>query len=201
MSTEPIFKAIFDESWESLPTVFRKHYANRISSDDRVVVEGSLDLLCRAHMKVLSPLLWLMGGAPPSNGKNVRVTVQFTSSKEGAGFNFDRIFNFENRKPHYFRSKMLQVKGNEVVEIMRFGICWRMHYLWQDNKVILRHKGYAWHLFNCFIPLPISWLVGRSDAEEVAVSDDEFDMSARITHPLFGRVYEYSGRFKVVKVA
>lgn len=198
MSVEPIFKKVFGESWDVLPSVFHKHYANRASSDDRVVVEGSLDLLCRAHMKILSPLLWLLGSAPPSNDKNVPVTVQFTS-KDGAEFHFDRAFHFENRKPHHFRSRMRQVQGSEVIEIMRFGICWRMNYLWQDNKVVLKHKGYALHLFNCFIPLPISWLVGRSDAEEVAVSDDEFDMSASITHPLFGKVYEYRGRFKVVE--
>lgn len=78
-----------------------------------------------------------------------------------------------------------------------FGICWRMNYLWEDNKVILRHKAYALKTFNHFIPLPVTWLLGRGDAEEWAIDDNTFAMRATITHPLPGKVYEYKGRFKV----
>ena len=57
------------------------------------------------------------------------------------------------------------------------------------------------HVFGRNIPLPITWLIGRSDAEEMAVDDNKFDMCATITHPLLGKIYEYKGRFRVIKEA
>ena len=92
---------------------------------------------------------------------------------------------------------MIQVAGNEVVELMRFGIGWRMNYLWQDGKVILQHKGYLLNLFGLFIPLPLTALLGAGHAEETAVGDETFDMFVEIRHPWWGKIYGYSGRFRI----
>ena len=85
------------------------------------------------------------------------------------------------------------------MEIMSLGLCWNIHYLWKNNKVILRHKGYALKAFGHFIPLPITWLLGRGDAEEWAIDDNMFEMYAQLTHPLFGKIYEYKGQFEFEK--
>lgn len=194
---EPTFKPIFGDAWDNLPPVIKKHYANRPYTNDKVTVEGYLDVSCAKHMQLLAPLFWLLGTVPPINEKAVPVTVHFESKPGTKEFCFNRIFHFKDRKPYEFRSRMIQIKNNEVIEIMRFGISWRMNYLWEEGRVILRHKGYALKVFGHFIPLPITWLLGRGDAEEWAVDDDTFDMRATITHPWLGNVYEYKGRFEV----
>ncbi len=74
-----------------------------------------------------------------------------------------------------------------------------MHYLWKNEKVILRHKGYAVSLFGFFVPIPVTFFFGRTDAEEIALSNDTFGMSVTITHPLFGIAYEYKGQFRITK--
>lgn len=193
---EPTFKPIFGDAWDDLPPVIKKHYANRPYTNDKVTVEGHLDVSCAKHMSLLAPVFWLLGTVPPINEKAVPVTVHFESKPDTKEFCFNRIFHFKDRKPYEFRSRMIQTKGNEVIEVMRFGISWRMNYLWEGGKVILRHKGYALKAFGHFIPLPITWLLGRGDAEEWAVGDDTFDMCATITHPWLGKVYEYKGQFK-----
>ncbi len=195
---EPIFKPIFGDAWNDLPVVIKKHYANRPFTTDRVTVEGHLDISCAWQMRLLSPLLWLMGSVPPVNEKAVPVTVHFDSSPENRRFSFNRVFHFRLRRSYSFRSSMIQIFDNEVVEVMRYGVCWRMNYLWREGKVILQHKGYALMVFGGLVPLPLTFLLGRGDAEEVAVDENSFEMRATVTHFWFGKVYEYKGRFRVI---
>lgn len=195
-SQEPIFKSVFGNSWSCLPPVMHKHYANRPHSNDISTVEGTLNVMCKWY---LMPLFWLFDFAPPYNETNVPVTVHFTSDHNSPAFCFDRVFYFKNRKPFHFRSRMTQVKDREIAERMSYGICWHSHYFWDGKQVLLQHKGYSLRLGNIYIPLPITWLIGRSDACETPVDDKRFDMSATITHPWLGKIYGYKGRFEVVK--
>ncbi|MFK8067705.1 MAG: DUF4166 domain-containing protein [Gammaproteobacteria bacterium] len=194
---DPIFKNIFAESWNDLPPVMKKHYANYPYSDDITVVDGILDFSCSGPIKWFAPLFWLMNGIPPLNETNVPVSVSFESDKNSNAFHFNRVFHFNNRKPYHFRSKMIQTKGNEVIEVMRFGFCWKMNYLWEENRVMLKHKGYLFKLFKFHIPIPIEFILGKGYAEEVAVDDKTFEMQVNISHPLWGEIYRYTGRFVV----
>ncbi len=197
MIDEPIFKSIFGENWQDLPPVMQKHYANRPFTDDVTVVGGTLDLMCSGPMRMLSPLFWLMKGVPPKNEKDVPVTVNFKSDRSSKSFHFNRMFHFKNGRPYQFRSRMIQTEGNEVIEVMRFGIGWRMSYVWEDERVKLKHKGYVLCVLGIFIPIPLTFLMGEGYAEEVEVDDNTFDMSVSITHALWGKVYGYKGRFEV----
>jgi predicted DCC family thiol-disulfide oxidoreductase YuxK len=201
LKDQPTFKPIFGTSWEGLPPAIKKHYANRPYTHDSVIVHGVLDVSCSGFMRALAPLFWLLKSVPPVNEGQVPVTVHFESEPDTKVFRFDRVFHFKNRKPYHFRSRMVQVKDNEVMEIMRFGICWRMHYSWNGEKVLLRHQGYAVKILGHFISLPLTSLLGRGDAEEVPVADNAFAMCATITHPLLGKIYEYKGTFTVQESA
>lgn len=201
LKNSPIFQEIFGPAWEGLPKVLKKHYANRPYSTDRVTVEGLLDVSCRSYMRFLRPFYRVLGSLPAVTENNVPVTVNFDSAPDTKAFHFKRVFNFADTMPYHFKSRMLQVSENEVVEIMRFGVCWRMTYSWDGKKVRLRHKGYALKIFGYYLPLPITPLLGRGEADETAVDDDHFDMNVTITHPLFGVVYSYAGSFKVIQQA
>ncbi|PHZ85337.1 DUF4166 domain-containing protein [Paremcibacter congregatus] len=199
MTQDPIFKTIFGEDWNKLPPVMHKHYANRPYTTDLATVEGTLDVMCAGPIKFLAPIFWLMRGIPPHTEVDVSVVVNFESDEESNFFHFRRIFNFKTRKPYSFNSRMMQIKDNEVVEIMWSGFGWRMHYVWEAGRVKLKHKGYVFHLFGCLIPLPLTFLLGEGNAEEIAIDDNSFDMKVTITHPWWGKVYQYGGRFKVKK--
>ncbi len=139
----------------------------------------------------------LMGQIPTFNESNVPVTVCFESDLNSKAFHFNRTFHFSNRKPYVFHSRMLQVNQNEVVEIMKFGLAWRMKYSWDGTKVILAHKGYALSCLGHLIPLPLTFLMGKGYAEEYPVDDKTFEMITHITHPWWGKMYQYKGRFEV----
>lgn len=194
-SQEPIFKPIFGDSWRNLPPVMHKHYRNRPYCDDVTTVEGRMDVICKWYLR---PMFWLLHTVPPYSETDIPVTVHFTSAPDSADFGFNRIFRFTGRKPFHFRSRMTQVTGSEVAERMRFGIRWHSNYCWDGRRVTLQHKGYSLQVGNVSIPLPVTWLIGRGDAYESPVDDQVFDMSATITHPLLGTIYQYRGRFTVM---
>ncbi len=197
MSNEPIFKSIFGKDWDQLPPVMHKHYANRPYSNDVTIVEGTLDVMCAGPIKILAFLFWLMRGIPPYNEKNVPVTVSFGSDGNSKFFHFNRVFHFKTRKPYCFKSRMIQVKDNEVIEVMSSRLGWRMNYVWEDERIKLKHKGYVLYLLGQFIPLPLTFLIGEGNAEEVAVDENVFAMIVTIRHPWLGKIYEYKGRFEV----
>lgn len=197
LKNEPIFKSIFGDKWEDLPSVIKKHYANRPYTQDETTVKGVLNVMCRPPLLYISPLMRLLGQIPARNEAEVPVSVQFKSDLDSRAFRFYRIFNFTTGKPYTFESRMLQIKGSEVIEIMRFGLGWKLQYAWDGEKVILSHRGYALQLFGHQIPLPLTLLLGAGYAEERPVDDNTFDMETNITHPWWGKVYEYKGRFEV----
>ena len=61
----------------------------------------------------------------------------------------------------------------------------------------LKHKGYVLNLFGHYLPIPITFLIGAGNAEEIPIDDNTFDMCVDITHRWWGKIYEYKGRFKV----
>lgn len=197
LQQQPTFKSIFASDWDNLPPVLVKHYSNRPYTEDRKTFEGTMNIHCSGPIKYLAPLFWLMGGIPPHSEQGVPVTVHFDSEKQSKAFVFNRTFHFKLRKPYSFKSRMLPISKNEVIEVMRFGLGWRMKCVWQDGRVKLLHNGYALKWFGHLIPLPLTHLLGSGNAEEVAVSENAFEMSVKITHPFWGTFYDYNGQFQL----
>lgn len=199
LKQSPTFASVFGSAWTELPPVFKKHYRNHPYSTETSSVKGQLDVVCKAPLLWFAPLLRLMGQIPAFNENGVPVRVDFKSDSNSKAFIFDRKFYFSSGKTYSFYSKMIPVKGNELVEIMRFGLGWRLRCIWDGEKVILAHRGYALSLFGHLIPLPLTYLLGAGNAWEYPIDDSTFDMEMSIVHPWWGKVYGYKGRFEVVE--
>ena len=78
---------------------------------------------------------------------------------------------------------------------MKFGLGWKMRYEFSDNKAKLLHDGYIWRIAGIDIPLPLVWILGEGYAYETALSETQFAMYFAITHPWFGKVFGYEGKF------
>ena len=194
----PIFQSVFAEQWQELPPVMHKHYANRPYCDDVVTVEGKMDVEFGWLVRLLSPFLRVFGALVPYQGKDIPVTVQFRSEPDSAAYCLDRTFNFTNKKPYVFYSKMVVIKRDIIVEFMKYGIGWKHCYSYNDDKVKLEHLGYVWKIFGRIIPIPLGLFLGCGYAEEEALDQNNFRMKMNITHPMFGKMYEYKGRFKII---
>ena len=190
----PVFEDVFGDDWPNLPPAMKAHYAARSYSEDRVTVNGHLNVY-------VHPLLGLFARASgllvPFSGENIPVRVTFKAARNDNILEFDRVFGFEGHKPVHFKSRMLPMANGEVIEIMRFGFGWRFRCEWRENKVILSHLGYVWRFLGLNIPMPFSLILGKGYAEECPVSDTEFSMWTHTKHPLFGKMFGYDGSFKI----
>ena len=192
------FRAVFGDSWQDMPAVMHKHYANRPFGEDIFVAKGTMSVKAAPILRLLAPISRLVGGIPTYCQADIPVEVRFKSSPHHAGVTFDRLFHFKGHKPFRFRSTMLPQGGNRMIEKMRFGLGWRTRFMWRNNKVQLLHDGYAFCLFRWAIPLPLDWLLGEVTAEEKATGETTFDMVSEIHHPWWGKLYEYRGSFEMI---
>jgi len=199
-AAEPIFARIFGASWASLPPALRKHYANRPFTRDVVVVDGRMSVETSWLIWLLGPLLRLSGALVPTAGDDIPVTVTFRSEPGSDAFCLDRAFRFAGRPPYQFRSRMVPAEGNAVIEWMPVGIGWHAGYAFENDQVRLDHRGYVARVFGAHVPLPLHWVLGRGEACEQALDDDTFRMAMSLQHPLFGKVYGYSGTFRIREV-
>lgn len=195
---DPIFKSVFAAQWETLPAVMHKHYANRPFSHDVGTVEGKMDVEFGWLVKLLSPMLRLVGALVPYQGKDIPVTVSFRSEPDSNRFCLDRTFHLPHKSPYVFFSRLVPIEKDIIVEWMKYGIGWKHRFYYQDEKVILEHVGYVWNLLGKMLPIPLGLLLGRGYAEEQALDENRFRMKMNIIHPLFGKMYEYRGVFKVI---
>jgi len=200
MNKKTIFSKVLGDTWEKLPSILRRRYANRSHTQDEVAVEGLLNVHLSRWMKFWLPLLRLFGALVPQEGKNIPVRVCFTSFDNSNHLNFHRTFRFPDKGDVVFQSLWIPRSGDEVVEQMRFGMVWRMRFIFADDKIQLCHRGYAWHVGKWYIPLPLTWILGRAYAYEKAVSDDSFDMYFELIHPWWGKVFGYDGHFHAIEV-
>ncbi len=201
MPQAPIFEGIFGIPWTRLPPVMQKHYAIRPDSDDRVTVEGTLNIRCSRMIRLAAPLLKLLGALVPYNAENVAVTVAFYCGRGKNCFHFDRLFRLPGKPTFRFHSRVEPIGDGELVEFMRCGIGWRCIYRAEGNRVILEHRGYVCRIGGKLIPLPLALFLGKGAAEEEAVDENTFRMWMSVTHPLFGENYRYEGTFRIAEVS
>jgi predicted DCC family thiol-disulfide oxidoreductase YuxK len=194
---EPLFKAVFGESWHALPSVLKRHYAVRPYSEDRVRVEGTLDVHISPMVRMMARITGMLLAY---SGDNIPVTVIFHSGKNSKAFHFERTFHFPEHGNITFRSHMERINDNILVEFMRFGIGWKLAYVWDGHKVILEHRGYVWRVFGFLLPIPVQIVLGKGYAEEQVLSEDTFSMWTHTMHPLFGKTFGYAGAFKITEV-
>ena len=193
---KPIFADIFDD-FENLPIVFKKHYQNHGFCDETTKCEGQMRVYLSPLMKIGAPFLALTQTLIAKTGENIRVEVNFKSNPNDNSFTYDRVFYF-NDKPQIFTSKMLPMGGSKIIEWTKSGLGWGANFKFENGRVILSHEAYYLKIFGKIIRVPIEFLCGRANAYEIAINDDEFEMYMDIRHWLFGKLYEYSGRFKMV---
>lgn len=164
-------------------------------------MKGVMKIEISTYIKLLSPFLRMAGALVPYSGDNIPVVVQLYSEQDTDVCIFHRTFYFTDKRVYHFRSRMVPVGGNEVIEFMPIGIGWNARYRYNGQKVLIEHCGYKMKFFGKLIKIPLELLLGRGYAEEEALGDDKFRMCMNIMHPIFGKVYSYMGEFSISEIA
>lgn len=193
----PLFKKVLGDDWQKLSTLMKRRFGNRPYSDDLIIVNGTMTIKRSRWMRLLKPLLKISGALIQQDGENIPVTVKFQSEINSAKYGFNREFKFS--QSIYFKSYMVHIKNNIIVEFMRFNMGWRAKFSVEGDRVLMSHHGYVFLFFNILIPMPIWLLMGKCNVIERQISEDSFSMEMNLRHFLFGKIYEYKGIFKLVE--
>ena len=193
---QPVFKKILGEHWSELGEVIQKHYFLRPYTNDYICVKGTMfEVYHSAIAKILIPLGLLFGAIVPFRGKDVPIDVHYNMSDKNENIYWDRVFKFNKARHFHFKSHMEHVKGNEVIEFVRFGIGLRLKVTVEDGALVFRDTGYVWRIFGVTIPLPVKFIMGQAYVEERPIDNNSFTMKMQIVHPLFGKLFFYRGQF------
>lgn len=193
----PLFAKVLGDDWQKLSPFMKKRFGNRPYTDDMVVVNGVMTIKRSRWMRLMKPLLTMSGALIQEDGENIPVIVKFRSERNSSKYWFDREFKLS--KPIHFKSYMMNIKDNIMVEFMRFNMGWRAKFSVDGDRVLMSHHGYVFRFFNVLIPMPMGLLLGKCNVVERQISDDTFSMDAALNHFLFGKIYEYKGIFKITE--
>lgn len=194
---KPLIEKIYGEQAQEIPKILRGRYSNRPCSNDRLLLKGEMNISISWVFCILSPLFRLAGAFAPYPAEKIPVTVECISDEKSDLVLMHRTFYYPDKSPYHFRSRILHIKENIVVELLHFGFATKLIYSFNKNKIIIDFGGYVFCLGKRLIPIPLGFLIGKIYAFEEAVSVDQFNMQVKIVHPLFGKIFQYDGYFKI----
>lgn len=174
--------------WERLPAALQAHYQPGPNVD-----LGHLDIEFPAWM---APYLWLLhhaGALLARRGRAIPTRVE----KEVVGDrqNWRRCMRFADGRVIRFDSHWVHVGGNRLVEYVNPVMGLEMAARVDGGQLHYEGRRFVLRLGRRCIGLP-EWLVlGHTTIVERALPEGGFEMDFRLTHPWFGQVFRYSGRF------
>jgi hypothetical protein len=177
--------------WDKLPTALQAHYRFGKTIDN-----GHMDIEYPRFMQPYLSVLRLMGALINRGGQQVPTVVE--KSVVGERQYWHRTITFPDGKVVYFNSFWVAADGNQMIEFVNPVLGLQMAVHVEDGKLHYRGVRFVVKLGGLLLPIP-EWLVlGHTTIVEEAVDETHFAMDFRLTHPLFGQLFRYSGTFEAV---
>ncbi len=194
----PVIRNALGPAWERLHPAVRRHYDISADGTPRLKLNGIMVEV--DHTASIKPLMWIahaFGALVPFRGRNLPVEV-INSARPGSGtLYWQRRFHFPGKAPVHFVSRMEILKGNEIVEYVRFNLGIRMAMSERGGSLCYVSRGYLWRLGRLTLRLPDWLLLGKATIVERGIDEKTIELEFNIHHPLFGRTFTYSGSFEL----
>jgi len=71
----------------------------------------------------------------------------------------------------------------------------------KDNQLHYEGRNYVLKLAKWQISVPEWLILGHTRIVEQALDEDHFSMDFHLTHPVFGRIFRYAGKFYTQEIA
>lgn len=197
MNNIPLLQKALGKDWNNLPTVIQKHYS--IPNDSNSCLQGNMEIGYPNYLMPLIYLIHLFGGLVFKRGKEIETRVIKTVSKKNHKLYWQRTLSYSNHKKDHFRSQMIYLQDNELIEWVRFGFGLRLKVTVNNGDLIYRSHGHIWQYKNLRLTFPDWLLLGHATIIEHALSGQQFHLDFSIKHPLLGTSYWYYGVFNYCK--
>ena len=177
------------DDWDKLPPALQAHYRYGTTTDT-----GHLDIEYPRFMQPYLNLLHLIGALINRSGQKVSTVVE--KSVVGERQYWRRTIRYPDGKVVYFNSFWVPAGGHQVIEFVNPILGLQMASHVENGRLHYRGVRFVVKLGSVMLPVP-EWLVlGRTSIVEKAIDETHFVMDFRITHPLLGQVFRYSGEFE-----
>ena len=183
-----IMKQALGKQWNSLPPVLQAHYQDNDNKDI-----GKLSVEYPAWMQPFLNGLHLFGALLNRQGQDISTEV--SKKMQGNTQCWHRTMTFEEGKNVYFKSRWNYAEGNKLEEYVNSILGLRMSVEVREDKLYYEGEKFIIKLGKIKLPLPEWLLLGHTTIIEEQVDPEHFKMDFRLTHPLFGEVYRYTGTF------
>jgi hypothetical protein len=175
--------------WDQLPPALQAHYQSGSTTDT-----GVMNIEYPSFMQLPLTILGLFGALVNRRGQGVRTVVQ----KRVAGQRqyWQRTLTYPDGKVARFNSFWVDAGGGQLIEYVNPVLGLQMAAFMKNGQLHYRGIRFVARLGPLLLPIP-QWLaLGRTTIVEEAVDENHFVMDFRLTHPLFGEVFRYSGKFE-----
>jgi hypothetical protein len=177
------------DAWDRLPPSLQAHHLPGTTVDF-----GAMDVSFPAFMQPVLFLLSRLGALVHRRGLAVQTTVE--KSDHGDRQLWHRTLRYADGQTLRFNSAWTLSADGHVVEFVNPWLALEMQPFVVGDRLHYRGLQFIVRLGRKALHIP-EWLgLGHTTIEEWALDEDHFAMDFRMTHPLFGQVFRYAGKFK-----
>jgi hypothetical protein len=186
-----LMQSALGSDWDKLPAALQAHYLFAATKD-----VGCLDIEYPRLMQPYLNVLRVLGALVNRSGSNISTVVE--KGMVGERHCWRRTITYPNGRVIHFNSFWVSAGDNQLIEFVNPLLGLKMAAYVEDGKLHYRGVKLIVKLGSLLIPIP-EWLVlGHTTILEEAVDDKHFVMDFRLTHPWFGQVFRYAGKFETV---
>jgi len=191
MNQKSIMQIALGDQWQDLPTVLQAHYQSNANTDI-----GEMDIEYPLFMQPFLTVLRLFGVLINKRGRKIPTTVE--KNMKGDIQYWKRTLRFSDEKIILFNSFCVHDKDNDLIEYVNSFIGLRMRVYIKNKELHYEGCNFVFKLGTLLLPVPEWLLLGHTTIVESALNDNEFIMDFKLVHPILGRIFRYSGKFKNV---
>jgi len=184
-----LMQSALGADWDKLPPALQAHYRFGTTTDT-----GHLDIEYPRFMRPCLSVLRVFGALVNRSGRRVSTLVE--KSVVGERQYWRRTLTYPDGKVVCFNSFWVAAAGNQLIEFVNPVLGLQMAPRVEKGRLHYCGVQFVVKIGSLLLPIP-EWLVlGRTTIVEEAVDDSHFAMDFRLTHPLLGQVFRYSGKFR-----
>ncbi|MDZ4255719.1 MAG: DUF4166 domain-containing protein [Sulfuritalea sp.] len=177
------------DDWGKLPPALQAHYRFGTTTDT-----GHMNIEYPRFMQAYLSVLRVFGALIDRSGRNVSTVVE--KSVVGDRQYWRRTISYPDGKVVRFNSFWVPAGGNQLIEFVNPVLGLQMAAYVEGDRLHYRGVRFVLKLGPLLLSIP-EWLVlGHTSIVESALDDSHFAMDFRLTHPLLGQVFRYSGEFE-----
>lgn len=182
------------EDWHKLPPALQAHYRFGTTTDT-----GHMDIEYPRFMQAYLNVLRVFGALVNRRSRHVSTVVE--KHVVGDRQYWRRTITYSDKKVVRFNSFWVHAGDDHLIEFVNPVLGLQMAVRVEDGRLHYRGVRFVAKFGRVLLPIP-EWLaLGHTSIVEEALDENRFAMDFRVTHPLLGEVFRYSGEFEAATSA